>query len=271
MSTPPLHLRRIGLKRTPDEDVFPLNLPLVRQLKTLELRAPVTFLVGENGSGKSTLLEGIAAAAALPAIGGAEVSCDETLEPARRLGAALRLGWNRQTRRGFFLRAEDFFNFARRMSATAGELGDLAARYEIELQERPDDPGLQRARSSMLGQRAALTTHYGENLDARSHGESFLKLLQARLAPNGLYLLDEPEAPLSPLRQIALLALLKEKAGQNCQFLIATHSPILMALPGAALWSFDALPIREAAYEELDHVTLTREFLHDPAAFLRRL
>jgi len=115
---------------------------------------------------------------------------------------------------------------------------------------------------------------YGEDLDARSHGESFLTLFRARLAPRGLFLLDEPEAALSPQRQLALLALLREFVSLGAQFVVATHAPILLAYPGARLYSFDEpgdAPPRAAVYEELEHVWLTRDFLADPERFLRHL
>jgi predicted ATPase len=121
------------------------------------------------------------------------------------------------------------------------------------------------------GQRRALTTRYGEDADARSHGESFLNLFQSRFVPGGLYLLDEPEAPLSPQRQLALLSMLKEMTAQDSQFVIATHSPILMALPGADILSFDHAPPRRLPYEKVEHVSLTRDFLNNPEAFLRHL
>jgi len=123
----------------------------------------------------------------------------------------------------------------------------------------------------VLAQRRALIERYGEDLDANSHGESFLKLFQARFVPGGLYLLDEPEAPLSPQRQLALLSMLQEMVEQNAQFIIATHSPILMAFPGAAILSFDQHPVREIAWEETEHVSLTRAFLNNPQRFLRHL
>ena len=126
-------------------------------------------------------------------------------------------------------------------------------------------------RSVVRGQRRALTSRYGEDADARSHGESFLQLFQSRFVPGGLYLLDEPEAPLSPQRQLALLSMLREMAAQDSQFIIATHSPILMALPGADILSFDHAPVRRIPYEEVEHVTLTRDFLNNPAAFLKHL
>ncbi|HRJ43529.1 MAG TPA: AAA family ATPase, partial [Caldilineaceae bacterium] len=118
---------------------------------------------------------------------------------------------------------------------------------------------------------AAIRARYGEGLDARSHGESFLALFQARFVPSGLYLLDEPEAPLSPLRQVGFLALLHEMVQQESQFIIATHSPILMAFPGATILSFDEAPVRSVPWEQLEHVTITRDFLNQPGAFLANL
>ena len=112
---------------------------------------------------------------------------------------------------------------------------------------------------------------YGEGLDARSHGESFLALFQSRFVPDGLYLLDEPEAPLSPIRQLALIAAIKGMVTQNGQFIIATHSPILMAYPGAKIFNFEGGTIHPAQFDDLEHVRLMRDFLQDPEAFLRSL
>ncbi len=263
------HLRSFALK-TPDlPGGFPFDLPLIRNLAALEL-APVAFFVGENGSGKSTLLEALAAAANLPAVGADDVEKDETLKNARKLGDFLRLSWKKRAHRGFFLRAEDFFGFSRRVNQLQGELTAQAAQYERELAQNPHDMGLQRARGAILGQGRALAQKYGADADARSHGEGFLNLFQQRLVPGGLYLLDEPETPLSPLRQLAFLSILKQFAAQDCQFIIATHSPLLMAFPGAQIWHFDG-QIRLVNYEEVEHVTLTRAFLNEPEAFLRRL
>jgi predicted ATPase len=112
---------------------------------------------------------------------------------------------------------------------------------------------------------------YGVDLDANSHGQSFLRLFQSRFVPGGLYLLDEPEAPLSPQSQLALLAMLIEMTRDDAQFVIATHSPILLAVPGARIYSFDSAPVAAVEYEALDHVRLTRDFLNDPARYLRHL
>ncbi len=112
---------------------------------------------------------------------------------------------------------------------------------------------------------------YGVDLDANSHGQAFFQLFRSRFVPGGLYLLDEPETPLSPISQLALIGMLQDMVAQEAQFIIATHSPILLAMPAARILDFDAQPIAPAAYEDLEHVKLTREFLADPERFLRRL
>lgn len=269
-----LQLRTIDLKPNTNfaQSSFPFNLPLIQHFQRLTFESPVTFFTGENGSGKSTFLESIAASANLPTAGGADIEVDTSLSGPQQLGERLRLGWGQRTHRGFFLRAEDFFRFQHRINDTGRELGDLAAQYEAELETDPANAeGIKRARGYVLGQKRALEQRYGENADAHSHGEAFLNFFEHRLVPNGLYLLDEPEAPLSPLRQLAFLSLLKRFVGQNCQFLIVTHSPILMAFPGAQLLDFNRHPIAPVAYDEVEHVALTRSFLNNPDAYLRRL
>ncbi|HUF76827.1 MAG TPA: AAA family ATPase [Longimicrobiales bacterium] len=112
---------------------------------------------------------------------------------------------------------------------------------------------------------------YGENSDAASHGEAFLRLFAARLAPRGVYLLDEPEAALSPQSQLGFLAMLKDAVDAGSQFLVATHSPLLMATPGATILSFDEAPVRRVQYDELESVRLVRDFLQAPERYLRRI
>lgn len=265
-----IHLRSVAL-RNPDAlpDQFPFTVPVIRSLRELHFLSPVTFFVGENGSGKSTLLEAIAAAAALPAIGSASVEHDDTLAAARRLGNALTWSWSKRTRTGFFMRSEDFFGFARH---TARTLSELRQDYESE-QGHAGQSSYARQLQKMpfAGQINALQNLYGEGLDAQSHGESYFKLFRSRFRPAGIYLLDEPEAPLSPSRQLTLIALLHQMVQQQAQFIIATHSPILLAYPGATIYNFSEGQITPAAYQELEHVTLTRDFLNDPALFLKHL
>ena len=266
------HLRSLALRTgSADRNVrFPFSVPSIRSLSEITLDAPVTFFVGENGSGKSTLLEALALAARLPTAGSAEVGDDATLAPQRALASALKLVWNRRTTRGFFLRAEDFFGFTKRVAVLRSEMQARIAELEEEYRDRPAySKGL--AQGPMRNSIADLERRYGVDLDANSHGQSFLKLFQSRFVPGGLFLLDEPEAPLSPQSQLALIAMLSDMLADDAQFVIATHSPILLAFPGARILSFDDGTVRAVPYEALEHVTLTRAFLNAPENFLRRL
>jgi predicted ATPase len=266
-----VHLRSIS-RSGPQEGSFPFTVPAIRTLEQLSLETPVTFFVGENGSGKSTLLEGIAAAAHLPVIGSADLQRDETLAAQRRLGKALRLTWTKRATRGFFLRAEDFFGFTKRLAQQRVELQQEVAEIEQQYTAKGRSPyatGL--AQGPMRASLADMERRYGINLDANSHGQSFLKLFQSRFVPAGLHLLDEPEAPLSPQSQLALLAMLAEMVAQDAQFIIATHSPILLAFPQARIYNFDATPVQAVAYENLDHVRITRDFLLAPERYLNRI
>jgi predicted ATPase len=240
---------------------------VVRDLETLAFTTPVTFLVGENGSGKSTLLEGIAAGMDAVAAGAWDLRRDPTLRAARDFAAGFVFARRRHARTRLFLRAEDMFGYTGRLCADIAELGEI----EQDLAKLPERPGRDRATAMARGERAALTSRYGANPDARSHGETFLALLQTRLVPNGLYFLDEPETPLSPTRVLALIALLVDRVRQGCQFVIATHSPILMAMPGATILLAEGGQLRETDWNDLEHVRVTRAFLSNPAAHLRRL
>ena len=254
------HLLRLSLKHpVPDAEApYPFSVPQIRALPQLDVNVPVTFFVGENGSGKSTLLEGIAVAAELPAIGSSQVAQDPTLEAARQLGSALRLAWTQRSRKGFFLRAEDFFGSlrarARDDARISREVGEAAAGVRADITRSHSD---EQAAGRIVGR-----------YDSRSHGESFMDLFAQRIRPGGVHLLDEPEAPLSPKRQIVFLDALIGAAETGAQFIIATHSPILLACPGARIYSFDAIPISEVEYADLEHVTVTREFLNDPGKFV---
>ena len=274
--TPHLLQLRCTLPSGSGAHVYPFTVPAVRALADLRdglaLDAPVVCFVGENGSGKSTLLEGLAAAVGLPAVGSTDVAFDPTLAPARALARQLKLAWRTRVTRGFFLRAEDFFGFAKRLTQLRAELEARTAevREEYHAQDR-SGYALGLALGPLRGSIAEMERRYGADPDARSHGESFLALLQARLAPRGLYLLDEPEAALSPQRQLALLAMLRDAVADGSQFVLATHSPLLLAYPGARLYSFDASPPAPVEWDALEHVRLTRDFLAAPERFLRHL
>ena len=266
-----IHLASVSRRGGADE-AFPFTVPAIRTLEGLALGSPVTFFVGANGSGKSTLLEGIAAAARLPAIGSVDVPRDETLAAQRRLGKALRLSWSKKATRGFFLRAEDFFGFTKRLARERAEL--LLEMKEVSEQYRAQDRSKyaeRLAQGPLASSLAGMEARYGVDLDANSHGQSFLKLFQSRFVPGGLYLLDEPEAPLSPQSQLALLAMIGDMVAQDAQFIIATHSPMLLAFPDAQIYSFDSTPVEAVAYDDLDHVRITRDFLNAPARYLSQI
>jgi predicted ATPase len=259
-------------RQATESTTFPFSVPAIRALESLDVGNAVTFFVGENGSGKSTLLEGIAAAARLPSIGSADIQRDETLDAQRRLGKALRLRWAKRATRGFFLRAEDFFGFTKRLARERAELQQQIKDTETEYRARDRSPhALGLALGPLRGSIAGMEQRYGADLDANSHGQSFLKLFQARFVPGGLYLLDEPEAPLSPQSQLALLAMMAEMIAQNAQFIIATHSPILLAFPGARIYTFDRTPVETVEYDALDHVRVTHDFLNAPARYLTQI
>lgn len=240
-------------------------------ITSLDLDAPVVCFVGENGSGKSTLLEAIAIAAALPSAGRTNRAMDDpTLAEQAWLARALALSWRSRNNRGLFLRAEDFFSFQLALKRERAEFEETLARLEEEYADRSAH-AKQLAMGPITASMADMERRYGADPDARSHGEAFLNFLQERLVPRGLYLLDEPEAALSPQRQLALLAMMFDLVAQGAQFLIATHSPLLLAFPGARIYSFDDAPIARIAWEETEHVRLTRAFLENPERYLRSL
>lgn len=267
-----IHLHSFSLRRPENAEPahFPFNLPLIQSLEELEFKSPVTIFVGENGSGKSTLLEALACAAGSITVGSESVKTDPSLAAVRRLADQMRLVWQKRTHKGFFLRAEDFFGYARKMAQTRQELDDDLRATERDYKDRSATAAAY-ARMPYANELGDMQRRYGNGLDSRSHGESFLALFQSRFVPGGLYLLDEPEAPLSPIRQLALIAALKQMVELEAQFIIATHSPILMAFPDALIYNFDAIPPQPVAYADLEHVKLTRDFLDNPDAFLKHL
>ena len=234
-----LYLRGIGLRRSEVRsfDEYPFSLPAVHKLRELRLTSPVTFLVGENGSGKSTLLEAIASSWGFNPEGGSRNMMFATRPSESGLHEYLDLerGLKRPSD-GFFLRAESFFNVA-----TEVDNLDMTSAYG------------------------------GRSLHEQSHGESFLAVFMDRFFGAGLYILDEPEAALSPSRQLSVLTRMHDLVRQQSQFLIATHSPILMGYPGADILLLDEDGIHRVDYEETEHYFITREFLQNRERMLREL
>lgn len=233
-------LRAVVLVRdkVPSFDRYPFSIPALRALDELQLHDKVTFLVGENGSGKSTLLEAVAVVAGFNPEGGTKNFRFSTRASESELHQALRpVRGRKRERDGFFLRAESFFNVATYVDETG------------------------------------VTDAYGgRSLHEQSHGESFLALAQNRFRGQGLYLLDEPEAALSPARQLSLLSLIHDLVQRrSSQFVIATHSPILMAYPDALIYQLDPSGPHAIPYQQTEHYQVTRSFLNEPQRYLKHL
>jgi predicted ATPase len=246
---------------------FPYNIPAVKFAKEISLESAVTIFVGDNGCGKSTLLETIALSLDLPLIGG-HIKRHAGFEAARSLQNDLHINWARQTAKGFFFRAEDFSDFVNAVERENNKINsDLA-----DLQGNVDDQVIRQMRDSMNYSLSEMRRQYGDNMQAFSHGEAYLTILQTRIQDKGIYLLDEPEAALSPLKQLSLIAFLLEviKSG-NAQFILATHSPILMGIPGAILYEILENGMQQVKYKDTDHYRITRNFLENPDYYLRHL
>ncbi|MHA7678867.1 AAA family ATPase [Cupriavidus sp. PET2-C1] len=224
---------------------YPFSLPAVRTLDAMDMHPKVTFLVGENGSGKSTLMEAIAVALGYNAEGGSRNFSFGTRRSHSVLHEYLRVARGfKRPRDGFFLRAESFFNVA------------------TEIERLDQEPAFSPPIINAYG---------GRSLHEQSHGESFLALMMHRFGGNGLYLLDEPEAALSPQRQLAVLSRIHDLAENGSQFIIATHSPILMAYPDAWIYTCSPDGVARIDYQDTEHFRVTRDFLANPERMLRVL
>jgi predicted ATPase len=244
---------------------FPYNIPAVQHALDIELGNRITVFVGDNGSGKSTLLETIALAINLPLIGG-NISQHPGFEAARILQPFLHIEWKRQTSKGFFFRAEDFSDFINSVENDNRKIKDDLR----DLEGKVDNAIIKQMSESMNYSLRTMRKNYGENMQAFSHGEAYLKILQTRISDKGIYLLDEPEAALSPLKQLSLLFLLLEiLKKENAQFIISTHSPIMMGIPGAVIYEIKEEGMQRVNYEETDHYRVTKTFLNNPESYLR--
>ncbi len=219
--------------------------PIIKNLKEITFPTQVTFFVGENGAGKSTLLEALAMHVGFGAEGGSKnivfkTAQEDTYNAAHKLAEQLTLSWNQKPRDGYFFRAESFYNVASKID--------------------------------MIGF-GVLDYYGGKSLHQQSHGESFFSFFQNRMhKDNALFILDEPEAALSPQRQLSLLVLIHELCkDSSTQFIIATHSPILLACPNATIYSCDGGALTQVAYKDTEHYKITKQFLDSPERYLQHL
>lgn len=233
------YIKGIRLQKGLDAPVYPFHIPAVRYLgkvDQLPLEKPVTFFVGENGTGKSTLIEAIAVSMGFNGEGGSRDFQFSTQRTHSQLWEYLTLIKSAWPKDGFFLRAESFYNTA-----------------------------------SYLEENSTMKRYGGVSFHAQSHGESFLALATNRFEGNGLYILDEPESALSPQRLMSLLVVIDGLVKNNSQFIIATHSPILMAYPQADILEFSEQGIRKVSYRETEHYKITKQFIDSPERMIKYL
>ena len=238
-----LMIKSISLEKDKIEDFdrYPFNIEIVKNFQELEFRAPVTFFVGENGIGKSTFIEAIAVSLGLPAEGGTENFRYNTKNTVSNLGDYLRINMFNKPKTKFFLRAESFYNFSTEVDRLVKEDG-----FDT------------------------LFKSYGGNLHECSHGESFIKLVQNRFSDHGLYILDEPEAALSPQRQMTLLCLIDELVKEGSQFIISTHSPILISYRDGEILDLNN-NFEHIKYEDTEVYKLYKMYLDDAEGMQHRL
>ncbi len=233
-----LYIRGIILNNSKIErhDEYPFCLPVIRQLNSLDLQSRVTFFVGENGTGKSTLLEAIAVNYGFNPEGGSKNFNFSTYQSHSDLYQYITLSKGiKKPKDGYFLRAESFYNVATEIN------------------------------------RLGVSGYGNKSLHDQSHGESFMSLMLNRFLGNGIYILDEPEAALSPSRQFGLLARMNDLVKENSQFIIATHSPILLAFPHAEIFVLSENAITSTPYEQTEHYILTKQFLNNTGKMLKEL
>lgn len=241
------YLREISLKdeKITSYDEYPFSLPVIKNLKKIKFHPSVTFIIGENGTGKSTLLEAIAVAMGFNPEGGTKNFDFKTNDTHSNLYEYIRLTKGiKHPKDGFFLRAESFYNVASNID---------------KLDEEPSfGPPIK-------------SSYGGKSLHHQSHGESFFSLMMHRFGGNGIYILDEPEAALSPTRQMSLIARMHELVNNNSQFIIATHSPIIMAYPKSNILSINEEFIEAIKYTDTEHFIVTKNFLNKPDKLMKEL
>lgn len=238
------YLREIRPKeKVRDSGKYPFNIPSLNGGNIhLRFESPITFFVGENGTGKSTLLEAVAIGSGFNPGGGTRHSLNEQRKSESLLHEYLTFVWNKKVFDGFFLRAESLFNFASFLEEWERETGeDFHSAYG------------------------------GKSLHEQSHGESFMAVMKNRFK-QGLFILDEPEAALSPARQLSLLSRMHQLVAKgDTQFIIATHSPIILSYPDATILQFSKDGLQKVKYEDTEHFTVTKDFLNGREAFFRHL
>lgn len=253
----------ILIKDNRNNNDYPFNLKWLNHTPEIEFKSPLTFFVGDNGIGKSTLLQSIAIQNQIPQLTNELYENDPEYETISKLSDCLKTQWDVKSKSGFFFRADDFISFVRKNKKLRKELEN-----ELDLLDEQGVNKFAFERQPYQNSLAALKRSYPKELHKMSHGQSFLALFKSRLSPNSIYLLDEPETPLSPQNQLTLLYMIDEQIKQGSQFIISSHSPILTAYPNAEIYNISSTQIKLIEYEEIENVEFMKNFMADPKRYM---
>lgn len=246
---------------------FPFSVPAIKYAKNIDLSNPVTFFIGDNGTGKSTLIESIAFRLQLPHMDGATYN-KKTFDGAIKLAQYLELDFDIDLPIGFFFRAEDFGDYLNSVNRNDQALHARLSSLDGEVPEHI----IQQMKDNANYQLYHMRKNYGQELNSFSHGEAYLKIIQEKVKSKGIFILDEPEAALSPAKQLSLIYHINAHIKNHVsQFIIATHSPILMAMPNAAIYEINENGMQRTKLEDTEHYSITKSFLNNPEQFLRHL
>jgi predicted ATPase len=251
------------------KDVYPYNIKAFKDVKELSLSKGVTIFVGDNGSGKSTLLKAIAYYNNSINVSSQDINSSYYQE-IRDFSKTMKVEYLQKTRKGFFFSGEEFITYINNIKHMKQELKDDLARVEIEYKDKSEFTKGQ-ARMAYAGQLHALETAYDKDLKEQSHGEGFLSFFKARMHQKGIYLLDEPETPLSAINQYQLVVLITDLVRAGSQVIIATHSPIIMAIKDALIYQFTNKGVQEVQYDDIEHVNFMKHFLNNKENYIDRL
>jgi len=260
------YLKSVNIN-TEKANPFPFNVASVRYAKDIDLSNSINFFVGDNGTGKSTLLESIAFRLQLPHMDGSDYR-KKSFQAAVTLAPYLELNYNIDRPIGFFFRAEDFGDFMnsvdRSDASLHSQLNDLDGAIPSDV--------IQQMKDNANSQLYHMRRNYGQDLNSFSHGEAYLKIMQDKIQDRGIFLLDEPEAALSPSKQLSLIYYIKEHLKvHNSQFIIVTHSPMLMSIPNSTVYEITEEYMESKPLEEVEHYSITKGFLNNPDIYLRHL
>jgi predicted ATPase len=248
---------------------YPFNIPCIKQIETLDLSNKITLFVGDNGSGKSTLLKAIAYYNNSINVSSQDIDSSYYKE-VKELAGMMKCTYDVKTKKGFFFSGEEFITYINQLKQMKQDLKEDLKRVNEEYKNKSIFAQNQ-ARMAYAGQLHAMEHAYDGDLKEKSHGEGFLEFFKQRMHQQGIYLLDEPETPLSAVNQYKLVVMITDLVRSGSQVIIATHSPIIMALENAKIYNFTEEKIEEVAYDDIESVVFTKHFLNHKENYINRL